>query len=84
MLLGKTDRPINIVGIKSIKLIFCIMKLSTLCRQLKLNAIPHSLEFVDSKGTLIVGVGKNLHKIDSVNSEFTSCVKSLLPVGNNL
>jgi len=80
MLLGKTVDPINIVVINNIELISYTMKLSSLCRQLKLNAIPHSLEFVDSKGTLIVGVGKNLHKIDSVDSKFNSCIKSLFPV----
>ena len=47
-------------------------------RQLKLNAVPHSLEFVDTKGSLVVGIGKNLHKIDSRDSKCSSLFSFIL------
>ena len=43
-------------------------------RHLKLNATPHCLEFVDSRGTLLVGIGKNIHRIEPTECEYSGVI----------
>jgi len=39
------------------------------CRHVKLNATPTSLAFYDDRGSLLVGIGKNLFRIDAHHCE---------------